>query len=214
MMQETIGNVGAVHREVSADAGYYSAKAVDQLHALGVEPVFGQIKEGRGFRQFLLRGLEKVNREWSLICTGHNLLKLVRCGRLLADYRCCIPTWRARLLHRQHPAQQVAWSAAQARVRRAQQVTLRQAPIPEPAYNRLRRTSTIRLHAVPLPLTAACGRHTILAFRRVPAERCRHTTIVAQRRVVTLMTIANTRRLCGARGRQADGWFARAVADV
>ena len=30
------------------------------------EPVFGQIKQGRGFRQFLLRGLEKVNREWLL----------------------------------------------------------------------------------------------------------------------------------------------------
>ena len=135
MMQETIDNVGAVPREVSADAGYYSAKAVDDLQALGVdpyvapeqtrhgrvvppaprgriprhlsprdrmrrklqtkrgrkryalrmetvEPVFGQIKEGRGFRQFLLRGLEKVNAEWSLICTGHNLLKLFRCGRL------------------------------------------------------------------------------------------------------------------------------------
>ena len=135
MMQETIDNVGAVPREVSADAGYYSAKAVDELYALGVdpfvapeqtrhgrvvppaprgriprhlsprdrmrrklrtrrgrqryalrmatvEPVFGQIKAGRGFRQFLLRGLEKVNGEWSLICTGHNLLKLFRCGRL------------------------------------------------------------------------------------------------------------------------------------
>jgi len=45
-----------------------------------VEPVFGQIKQGRGFRQFLLRGLEKVSGEWSLICTGHNLLKLFRCG--------------------------------------------------------------------------------------------------------------------------------------
>ena len=45
-----------------------------------VEPVFGQIKQGRGFRQFLLRGLEKVNREWLLICTGHNLLKLFRFG--------------------------------------------------------------------------------------------------------------------------------------
>ena len=37
-----------------------------------VEPVFGQIKQGRGFRQFLLRGLEQVDGEWSLICTGHN----------------------------------------------------------------------------------------------------------------------------------------------
>lgn len=41
-----------------------------------VEPVFGQIKQARGFRQFLLRGLEKVRGEWALVCTAHNLLKL------------------------------------------------------------------------------------------------------------------------------------------
>ena len=41
-----------------------------------VEPVFGQIKQARGFRQFLLRGLDKVRGEWALICTAHNLLKL------------------------------------------------------------------------------------------------------------------------------------------
>src|SRR6266481_1883658 len=41
-----------------------------------VEPVFGQIKQARGFRQFLLRGVEKVRAEWALICTAHNLLKL------------------------------------------------------------------------------------------------------------------------------------------
>ena len=40
------------------------------------EPVFGQIKQARGFRQFLLRGMEKVSGEWKFICTGHNLLKL------------------------------------------------------------------------------------------------------------------------------------------
>lgn len=45
-----------------------------------VEPVFGQIKQGRGFRQFLLRGLRKVKGEWSLICTTHNLLKLWKAG--------------------------------------------------------------------------------------------------------------------------------------
>ena len=43
-----------------------------------VEPVFGQIKNVRGFRQFLLRGKEKVSAEWNLICLGHNLLKLFR----------------------------------------------------------------------------------------------------------------------------------------
>lgn len=41
-----------------------------------VEPVFGQIKQARGFRQFLLRGLDKVRCEWALVCTAHNLLKL------------------------------------------------------------------------------------------------------------------------------------------
>jgi transposase len=43
-----------------------------------VEPVFGQIKQVRGFRQFLLRGMEKVSAEWDLICLSHNLLKLFR----------------------------------------------------------------------------------------------------------------------------------------
>ena len=43
-----------------------------------VEPVIGQIKHARGFRQFLLRGFEKVQGEWSLVCTTHNLLKLYR----------------------------------------------------------------------------------------------------------------------------------------
>lgn len=49
------------------------------------EPVFGQIKEARGFRRFLLRGLESVRCEWDLICATHNLLKLFRAspnGRL------------------------------------------------------------------------------------------------------------------------------------
>ena len=122
MIEEAIANLGAVPREVSADAGYYSAPAVADLQDLGVdpfiapektrhgqqpppapkgripkalsprdrmryalrmatvEPVFGQIKQARGFRQFLLRGLAKVRGEWSLICTGHNLLKLFKFG--------------------------------------------------------------------------------------------------------------------------------------
>ena len=41
-----------------------------------VEPVFGQIKHGRGFRPFLLRGMRKVRGEWVLICMTHNILKL------------------------------------------------------------------------------------------------------------------------------------------
>jgi transposase len=43
-----------------------------------VEPVIGQIKQARGFRQFLLRGFDKVQGEWSLVCTTHNILKLYR----------------------------------------------------------------------------------------------------------------------------------------
>jgi transposase len=45
-----------------------------------VEPVFGQIKELRGFRRFSFRGHRKVQAEWSLVCTTHNLLKLFRSG--------------------------------------------------------------------------------------------------------------------------------------
>jgi transposase len=41
-----------------------------------VEPVFGHIKQARGFRQFLLRGIDKVKAEWAMICTAHNLAKL------------------------------------------------------------------------------------------------------------------------------------------
>jgi len=43
-----------------------------------VEPVFGQIKQAQGFRQFLLRGLKKVQGEWALVCMAHNVLKVHR----------------------------------------------------------------------------------------------------------------------------------------
>jgi len=60
-------------RTIRGRATYAKRKAT-------VEPVNGQIKQARGFRQFLLRGVEKVRGEFSLICTGHNLLKLFRSG--------------------------------------------------------------------------------------------------------------------------------------
>ncbi|MBI4404514.1 MAG: IS1182 family transposase [Deltaproteobacteria bacterium] len=47
-----------------------------RLRKQTVEPVFGQIKQGRGFRQFLMRGREKVAGEWAMVCIAHNLLKL------------------------------------------------------------------------------------------------------------------------------------------
>ena len=49
-----------------------------RLRKQTAEPVFGQIKEARGFRQLLLRSLVKVKHEWALICTAHNLTKLAR----------------------------------------------------------------------------------------------------------------------------------------
>jgi len=49
-----------------------------RLRKQTVEPVFGQIKEARGFRRFFLRGIAKVVEEWLLICTAHNLTKLLR----------------------------------------------------------------------------------------------------------------------------------------
>jgi transposase len=48
-----------------------------RLRKQTVEPVLGQIKHARGFRQFLLRGFIKVQAEWALVCTVHNLVKLV-----------------------------------------------------------------------------------------------------------------------------------------
>ena len=49
-----------------------------------VEPVFGQIKEVRGFRRFLLRGMHSVAAEWQLLCSTHNLLKLYRAAQAAA----------------------------------------------------------------------------------------------------------------------------------
>ena len=61
-------------RSKTGSAIYAKRKAI-------VEPVNGQIKEARGLRRFLLRGLEKVDAEWHLIAATHNLLKLFRYRR-------------------------------------------------------------------------------------------------------------------------------------
>lgn len=131
MVKQVEENLGELPGQLSADAGYFSSKVVEELTAAGIdvyippdkmrhaykappaprgripkglstadrmrrklrtkqgrkryglrkelpEPVFGQIKQARGFRQFLLRGKEKVRGEWRFICTGHNVLKLFR----------------------------------------------------------------------------------------------------------------------------------------
>jgi transposase/IS5 family transposase len=67
------------HRNLMRARLYTSeGKQKYKLRKQTVEPVFGQIKAARGFRQFLCRGLEAVQAEWALVCTAHNLLKLAR----------------------------------------------------------------------------------------------------------------------------------------
>src|SRR6266850_964453 len=66
--------VERMKRKLQTKAG----RAVYAARKTIVEPVFGQIKQARGFRQFLLRGLVKVRGEWALVCLTHNILKLHR----------------------------------------------------------------------------------------------------------------------------------------
>ena len=65
-----------MRQKLKTEAG----RAVYRMRKAIVEPVFGQIKERRGFRRFSLRGAAKVRAEWELICLTHNLLKLFRSG--------------------------------------------------------------------------------------------------------------------------------------
>ena len=71
--------IAAMRAKLHTAAGH----AVYALRKAIVEPVFGQIKDGRGFRRFSFRGQVKVTAEWLLICLTHNLLKLFRVGRRL-----------------------------------------------------------------------------------------------------------------------------------
>lgn len=66
--------VDRMKRKLKTKAG----KAVYAARKAIVEPVFGQIKHARGFRQFLLRGIDKVRGQWSLVCMTHNILKMYR----------------------------------------------------------------------------------------------------------------------------------------
>ena len=60
-----------------------TGRGIYKMRKAIVEPVFGQIQAARGIRAFLLRGLEKVQAEWKLICATHNLLKMFRATRRL-----------------------------------------------------------------------------------------------------------------------------------
>jgi Transposase DDE domain len=61
----------AMRRKLRTEAG----RSIYKMRKAIVEPVFGQIKEQRGFRRFSLRGLQNVRREWKLVCLASNLLK-------------------------------------------------------------------------------------------------------------------------------------------
>ena len=68
----------AMAHKLRTEAG----RATYKMRKAIVEPVFGQIKERRGFRRFSLRGLTNVRAEWKLVCATANLLKLFRYGVL------------------------------------------------------------------------------------------------------------------------------------
>jgi hypothetical protein len=69
----------AMREKLRTEAG----RTVYKMRKAIVEPVFGQIKEQRGFRRFSLRGKENVSREWKLVCAVSNLLKLFRADWVL-----------------------------------------------------------------------------------------------------------------------------------
>jgi DDE family transposase len=62
-------------RTVKGRATYAKRKGI-------IEPIFGQLKQVLGFRQFALRGLVAMRGEWRLMCTVDNLLKLWRHGQV------------------------------------------------------------------------------------------------------------------------------------
>jgi transposase len=75
---------GTVQERMAAKIRTPAGKALYARRKVIVEPVFGQIKEARGFRRFLLRGLATIRGEWRLVCLTHNLLKIWRYGCVLS----------------------------------------------------------------------------------------------------------------------------------
>jgi hypothetical protein len=81
---EAPGRPSTVQERMAAKVRTPEGKALYARRQVIVEPVFGQIKEARGFRRFLLRGLENLRGEWRLVCLTHNLLKIWRYGHGLS----------------------------------------------------------------------------------------------------------------------------------
>jgi Transposase DDE domain len=73
-----------VQERMAAKVRTPPGKALYARRQVIVEPVFGPIKEARGFRRFLLRGVATIRGEWRLVCLTHNLLKIWRYGRVLS----------------------------------------------------------------------------------------------------------------------------------
>ena len=79
---EVSAEPATAQEQMAAKVRTSQGKALYARRKVIVEPVFGQIKEARGFRRFSLRGLPKIRGEWSLVCLTHNLLKIWRYGRV------------------------------------------------------------------------------------------------------------------------------------
>ena len=75
---ESPDRLATAQERMAANVRTPAGRAVYARRKVIVEPVFGQLKEGRGFRRFLLRGLDNIRGEWRLVCVPHNLLKIWR----------------------------------------------------------------------------------------------------------------------------------------
>ena len=75
---ERTGSSATAQERMAAKVRTPEGRALYARRKVIVEPVFGQIKEGRGFRRFLLRGLDNIRGAWRLVCLTHNLLKIWR----------------------------------------------------------------------------------------------------------------------------------------
>jgi transposase len=77
-----------VQERMAAKVRTPAGQALYARRTVIVEPVFGQSQEARGFRRFVLRGLDAIRGEWRLICLTHNLLKLWRSGSAQSAASC------------------------------------------------------------------------------------------------------------------------------
>ena len=85
--EAAVASQAVAHAEMRAKLATDAGRAAYAKRKQTVEPVFGQLKERRGLRRFLLRGLVKVSGEWALWCVTHNLAKIVHALRTTASLR-------------------------------------------------------------------------------------------------------------------------------